>query len=281
VPVPETGSDWDRAAGPQPVTGTAPRLSVEGFEGPLDWLLDMVRAQKIDLGRLSILALVDAFVVALEAGLAGASEQSAPLGRWGDWLVMAATLTLLRSRLLLPADAAEAKEAEAEAETLRRRLISRAEIGAVVDWLEARPQLGREVFPRGSEDAAPTRRIGDLTELLRGCLVVLQLPEDLEPYLPRPPPFWRVTDAIARFEALLGDLPEAGRPIEAFLPRVGPGRADRDLRCRAAVASTLLGGLELARTGSLTLSQAAPWGGIQVSGEQTEAADTEILPPAR
>jgi segregation and condensation protein A len=65
VASPEGGSDWDRAAGPRPVTGTAPTLSVDGFEGPLDWLLEMVRAQKIDLGRLSILALVDAFVVAL------------------------------------------------------------------------------------------------------------------------------------------------------------------------------------------------------------------------
>ena len=84
-------------------------LSVEGFEGPLEWLLEMVRAHRIDLARLSILALVEAFVTALQAGLAQRDTGStAPLWRWGDWLVMAANLALLRSRLLLPADVGEA-----------------------------------------------------------------------------------------------------------------------------------------------------------------------------
>jgi segregation and condensation protein A len=72
------------------------------------------------------------------------------LGRWGVWLVMAASLAFLRSRLLLPSDSPEAKAAEDEAEALRHRLVSRAQVRAAADWLERRPQLGRDVFGCGT-----------------------------------------------------------------------------------------------------------------------------------
>jgi segregation and condensation protein A len=83
----------------------APVLAVDGFAGPLDWLLEMTQAWKIDLARLSIVALIEAFATAMEAALARrVGSHTAELGRWGAWLVMAATLTFLRSRLLLPSD---------------------------------------------------------------------------------------------------------------------------------------------------------------------------------
>ncbi|HEY2131920.1 MAG TPA: segregation/condensation protein A, partial [Acetobacteraceae bacterium] len=105
-----------------PSAGAAPVLSVDGFEGPLDWLLEMVRARQIDLARLSVVALVEAFAGAMDTALARQDNAPAQLVRWGDWLVMAATLAHLRSRLLLPADAPEAKAAVDEAEALRRQL---------------------------------------------------------------------------------------------------------------------------------------------------------------
>ena len=116
-------SDWGDP--PRVARGdTAPVLSVDGFEGPLDWLLEMVRAKKIDLARLSIAALIAAFVTAMDAALA--QRRDADIGRWAAWTVMAATLTEIWSRLLLPADAPEAREAAAEAEALRRQLLDRA-----------------------------------------------------------------------------------------------------------------------------------------------------------
>ena len=149
-------SAWEdppRAAPPE----SAPVLAVDGFEGPLDWLLEMAQARKIDLARLSIAALIEAFATALEAALARRIDgRAAELGRWGGWLVMAATLAFLRSRLLLPGDSPEAKAAEDEAEALRRRLVSRAQVRAAADWLERRPQLGRDVFGRGT-GATPRR----------------------------------------------------------------------------------------------------------------------------
>ena len=209
--------DPQRAAPP----GSAPVLAVDGFEGPLDWLLEMVQARKIDLARLSIGALIEAFATALEAALARRiSGHAAELGCWGGWLVMAATLAFLRSRLLLPGDLPEAKAAVDEAETLRHRLVTRAQVGAAADWLERRQQLGRDVFGRGTgkrrDDGG---RIGDITELLRACLVALRVPEQADADRPRPPPLWHVSDAIARIRQLLGALPD-GSPLTAFLPEV-------------------------------------------------------------
>ena len=244
----------------------APVLSVDGFAGPLDWLLEMAQARKIDLARLSIAALIEAFATALEAALARRVRgRAAELGSWGAWLVMAASLAFLRSRLLLLSDSPEAKAAEDEAEALRHRLVSRAQVRAAADWLERRPQLGRDVFGCGTGGRRDDRgRVGDITELLRACLIALRVPEQADADRPRPPPLWQVSDAIARLRQLLGALPD-GSPLTAFLPNIGSAETARALRCRVAVSSTLVAGLELARTGALALDQDAPWTPIRVN----------------
>jgi len=253
---------WEGAPSPAR-SDAAPVLSVEGFAGPLDWLLEMARARKLDLAKLSIAALIEAFVTAMEAGLAG--RDATRIGHWAVWTVMAATLTELWSRLLLPADSREAKAAEVEAEALRQQLLDRARMRCAADWLERRPQLGREVFARGRPELnLEGAAAGDLTEL-RACLVALRVPEALAEtfYRPRPPPLWRVPDALARMDRLLGELPD-GSPLAAFLPTIGGTDPGRTLRCRAAVSSTLIAGLERARDGALALDQAAAWTPILV-----------------
>lgn len=134
---------------------TSPVLAVDGFEAPLDWLLELARTRKIDLARLSILTLVEAFAAAMDVALQRAPGVPAPdLAQWASWTVMAAQLTELRSRLLLPADAPEARTAQAEAEALRRQWMLRTEMAAAATWLERRPQLGIEVFGRGRSEVA-------------------------------------------------------------------------------------------------------------------------------
>jgi segregation and condensation protein A len=255
--------DWE-APSRSPPASAAPVLAVDGFEGPLDWLLDLARAQRIDLARLSILALIEAFSGALDTALARPSGTRPDLARWGEWLVMAASLALLRSRLLLPADAPGSKAAQDEAEALRQVLVSRRTMQHAAEWLDRQVQLGRDVFPRGraGETADERGRAGDVTDLFRACLVALRVPEQAGTYQLRLP-VWRVTDAVARITLLLEARPGGGALV-SFLPRIDADGPERALRCRAALASTFLGGLELARAGALTLDQPATWDAIQI-----------------
>jgi len=127
----------------------APALRLGAYEGPLDLLLELARAQRVDLARISVATLAEQF----ESVVAAAIEQQAmPLPRLADWLIMAAWMTLLRSRLLLPVAAAESAEAEREAQGLRRRLADREWASRLADWLERRPLLGRQVFARGEAE---------------------------------------------------------------------------------------------------------------------------------
>ena len=293
-PALDTGPDasgWEeppRRASPT----SAPVLAVAGFEGPLDWLVELARTRRIDLARLSILALVDAFAAAMSAALARPGPDGAgfDLARWADWTVLAAQLAELRSRLLLPADTPGGRRAQADAEALRRRLLSRAETGAVADWLERRPQLGRDVFARGGRDSAlgglvagqedrparPRAGEGDVAELFRACLVALRVPEGARPARTPRLPLWTVAQATARLQQQIGATPEGGA-LAVFLPRIAADAPHRALRCRAALASTLLAGLELARTGMVTLQQDQPWQPVRVllPTQKTERNDLQ------
>jgi segregation and condensation protein A len=166
--------------------------------------------------------------------------------------------------VLLPAGAAAARAEAEEAEALRRQLLARAQMRLAADWLERRPQLGREVFARGMPELNPAGRAGDLTELLRACLVALRVPEEQAAALRlKPPPLWRASDALSRLRQLLGLLPD-GSPLQAFLPQLGTEEPDSEVRARAALASTLIAGLELARDGVLALEQDTAWTPVRV-----------------
>jgi segregation and condensation protein A len=195
-----------------------------------------------------------------------------PLSRLADWLVMAAHLALLRSRLLLPADSREGRGAQQEAEALRRRLADREHVRRLADWLERRPRLGRDVFARGAAEEEPegadhrgAAPVADTAALLRACLAALGRPDRGGSWRPPPLPLWRVPDALARLRRMLPTLPE-GAALERFLPEMtdddGP---DAALRRRAALANTLLAGLELAREGAASLSQARAFSAIVVA----------------
>src|SRR6516225_1819035 len=118
-------------------------LRLEGFEGPLDLLLDLARAQKVDLAKISILALVEQYLTVIEGARRVRLELAA------DWLVMAAWLAWLKSRLLLP-EGADAEEGEQAAEVLAARLRDLSAMRSGAAWLSARPQLGQDVFARGA-----------------------------------------------------------------------------------------------------------------------------------
>ncbi len=143
-------------------------LRLDGFEGPLDLLLELARGQKVDLARISILQLVEQYLLVLEDARQIRLELAA------DWLVMAAWLAWLKSRLLLPPEDAGAAEGEEAADILAGRLRDLEAARAASAWLSNRPQLGQEVFARGAPE--------DLTEVDRSRLL-LGLPVLLSAYL--------------------------------------------------------------------------------------------------
>jgi segregation and condensation protein A len=231
-------------------------LSLDGFEGPLDMLLELARAQKVDLARISIVALVDQYLAIVEGARRIRLELAA------DWLVMAAWLAWLKSRLLLPAQSDGAEEGEQAADVLAARLRELEAMRAAGAWLSARPQLRHEIFIRGAaEELTATDRSGlaaDMPALLRGYLDSIRRVASQRSYRPRQLSlnFWTVQDALKRLTATLGIMPE-WTALEQFLPEALEGQ-ERS----AAVASTLIASLELARGGGLEIRQDAPFAPI-------------------
>ncbi|HUZ62806.1 MAG TPA: ScpA family protein [Acetobacteraceae bacterium] len=241
-------------------------LRLEGFEGPLDLLLDLARGQKVDLARISILSLVEQYLVVIEGARRVRLELAA------DWLVMAAWLTWLKSRLLLPAGTEAAEQAEQAADVLAARLADLQAIRAAAVWLGARPQLGQDVFARGAPESFTetdrSRLALDLPGLMRAYLAALRRAAGSRTYQPRPMTLWSVQDALRRLGSLLGSLPD-WTSLERFLP---DDLADPQAR-RTAVASTLMAGLEMARDGALRLRQETAFGPILFrSGPEGEGA---------
>jgi len=108
-------------------------------------------------------------------------------------------------------------------------------------------------------------------------LVALRLPRHAETYQPRRLPFWGISDAAARITRLLAGLPDGG-DLGMFLPAIPQARSDRALHCRAAVAATLVAGLELTRGGAVTLQQDMSWQPIQLRRREYNPKDSAAEP---
>ena len=251
----------DNAADPDDGAGEAtPRLVLDGFSGPLETLLTLARAQKIDIGKISLTSLVDQ----MEAALRQASEKI-PLGWKGNWVVMAAWLLQLRSLLLLPADAPARQDAAMEADQLRERLVALDEIQALAVWLERRPQLGHDVFARGqpeglglSIEVAPAL---DVVEFLWASLALFDddaaEPDTATVYRPVPLDLYAVADARDRILRRLAETPD-GATLDRLLPdpdAMAEPTPRSALRRRSAWSSTFVASLELARQGDVVLGQ--------------------------
>jgi segregation and condensation protein A len=247
-------------------------VHLEGFEGPLDLLLELARSQKVDLARVSILGLVEQYLAVIEGARRVRLELAA------DWLVMAAWLTWLKSRLLLPKSDEAADEGALAADVLAARLAELARMRAAAAWLGTSPQLGRDVFARGAPESLTeidrSRLALDVPGLLRAYLAAIRRGAGQRSWKPSPLSVWTVKDALARLARLVGSLPDWSS-LEAFLPTELTSPAER----RAAMASTLIAGLEMARGGVVRLRQNAPFAPIMVraarEGEEDRVEDQD------
>jgi segregation and condensation protein A len=229
-----------------------PVLHLDGFDGPMDLLLDLAERQLIDLGRMSILDLAEQFAAAVQD-----MATLVAIERRADWLVLATRLVVLRTRLLFPASPQEAADAAREAEEEIRRLDELARMRAAAQWLARRPYLGNDVFVRPRPQALHE---SGYVALMEACLVVLRGRPGTEVFEPpatyrvEVPNLWRIPEAIERIRAMLRERPEGGN-LMVFCPIMTEQEASRPLQLRAAIASTFAASLELARLQVLEAEQ--------------------------
>ncbi|GBQ70307.1 chromosome segregation and condensation protein ScpA [Ameyamaea chiangmaiensis NBRC 103196] len=262
----------------------SPLLHLDGFEGPLDLLLDLARAQKVDLARISILALVEQYLAVVESARRIRLELAA------DWLVMAAWLTWLKSRLLLPTEDGADLEAEEASELLAARLMELERMRLAARWLADRPRLGHEVFARGAaEDLRAIDRSGlklDMGALMAAYMAAIRRTARKRTYAPRRLRFWTVQEALGRLRRLLGAdmVPGEGGAgawfsLDSIVPDVLPDVPKDDAEARrmrrAALAGTLIAGLEMAKGGELELRQEAQFGEILLRPQAARPTDDE------
>jgi segregation and condensation protein A len=223
-------------------------IDIDGFEGPLDLLLALSRSQKVDLGRISVLALAEQYLRFVETARNLRIELAA------DYLVMAAWLAFLKSRLLLPPDEQDAGPSGEELAAHLAFQLQRLEaMRKAAARLMGRDQLGRDFFARGRPEAAQARRVirytATLADLLQGY-ARMRTKEDFEPLHLRRAPVWTMEEALEHLRGVIGTSMDWAE-LEAFLP---PDWRSGDRR-RSALASTFAASLELARLGQIELRQ--------------------------
>ena len=242
-------------------------LDLDGYEGPIDLLLALAREQKVDLAKLSILALADQYLAFI------AAQRQLRLEIAADYLVMAAWLAYLKSRLLLPEPPGEDEGPSAEelAASLGHRLRLLAAMQRAGGALMAGPQLGRDVFARGMPEGLPRvdRPVYELTlfELLSAYgeghrrsharVLTIELPT-----------FHSLDEALHHLAQFVGHVPE-WRDLLAFLPEELRGALYR----RSALAATFAATLELTRAGRVELRQDRAFGPIYLRSTAARRGD--------
>ena len=256
------------AAGEAADDGQALIVDIDGYEGPLHVLLALARSQKVDLLKLSVLKLAEQYLTFVK------EARRLRFSLAADYLVMAAWLAYLKSRLILPkpdkGDGAE-PPAEEVAAALAFRLARLDAIRKAAEGVMARPQLKREVFTRGDPQAvrivSTSRFEGDLYGLVQAY--VGQIRKDAaRRYRPTAPPVLSLDDARAR---LRGELPRLG--AWTGLHDIAPDGVEDGASRASCVASTLSAGLELVKEGALEARQLDHFAEVYLRARRLEAAE--------
>lgn len=233
-------------------------VDVDGFEGPLDVLLTLSRTQKVDLLKISVLELARQYLAFVERAKALRLELAA------DYLVMAAWLAFLKSRLLLPPDPEEqgpsGEELAAHLAFQLERLQAMRDAAA---RLMARDRLGRDVFARGqTQEVMRTRRVeytATLLDLMQGYARI-RTKDEFRPFVMDRNAVYTMEEALVRLRGLIGFAGD-WTDIASYLPE---GWEMDPARRRSATAATFAASLELVKEGRLEIRQSDTFAPIQL-----------------
>lgn len=231
--------------------GAALMVDVDGFEGPLDLLLAMARTQKVDLSRISVLQLAEQYLAFVDQAKTLRIELAA------DYLVMAAWLAFLKSRLLLPRDDAEEDELSGEelAQRLAFRLMRLDAMRQAAAQLMTRKRLGRDVFGRGAFEKVETIKEtvykAEIFDLLKAYTEPRRRTAKARVHVVKKRPAWSIKFARRRLQELVGVQTRTWVQLDSYLVRylAAPEEA------RSALASSFGASLEMAREGLVDLRQ--------------------------
>nr|WP_202391835.1 ScpA family protein [Qipengyuania vulgaris] len=251
----EDAEDWDGIAAEGTVDKDALYLDLDGWEGPLDLLLDLARRQKVDLREISILSLVEQYLTYIEQAEALKLELAA------DYLVMAAWLAYLKSAMLLPKEAQEDPSPEELALKLQLRLQRLGAMREAAGRLMGGDRIGRDVFlrgrPEGLDIVRKTQWQCDQFSLIEayGRVKARTAPAV---HIVRDRPVMTLESALDRVSNMLGVTLE-WMELRDFLPP----HAEPRLR-RSALASSFVAALELARLGRAEIAQEEVFGPMRL-----------------
>lgn len=240
-------------------------VDVEGYEGPLDLLLTLARQQKVDLSKISILALADQYLSFIEAARKIRLELAA------DYLVMAAWLAFLKSRLLLPEPATpDGPSAEEMATALANRLRRLEAIREAANRLMNRPQFQRDIFPRGNPESIAEIRhpkfTATLYDLLSAYATQRQSKVLTTVHLQRRT-VWSLSEARASLERLIG-LAEDWSCLDEYLLNYVADPSQK----ATVFASSFAAALELVREGEMEINQKEAFAPIYFRKRQASGA---------
>lgn len=258
MPEPDEWSDTESGPAPNGLRADALIVDVDGFEGPLDLLLTLSRSQKVDLRRISVLQLAEQYLQFVGRAQALRIELAA------DYLVMAAWLAFLKSRLLLPpepgVDGASAQDMAAHLAFQLERLSAMREAAA---RLMGRDQLGRDFFVRGLPESIDRRVTTTFTVTLLDLMRAyarIRTHDDFRPYAFDRKDIFTMEEALERMRSLIGYGGDWA-DLTSFLPEgweVSPERR------RSATAAHFAAVLELAKRGAVSLRQGETFAPLQV-----------------
>jgi segregation and condensation protein A len=240
------------------------KVELGGYEGPLDLLLTLARKQKVDIRQISILALAEQYLAFI------AQARKVRLEIAADYLVMAAWLAYLKSRMLLPeTDNEEEPSGEELAARLQHQLRRLDAMRVAADAIMERNRLGQDVFARGAPEGVRIIRDSvyecSLYELLNAYGSQIGR-TNVSTFRLRPVTIMSVEEAIRRLSQILGDMPDWAS-LETFLPTDLASGVER----RSGVAATFTACLELAKQGKLLIRQSQTFGPVYLKkSKETE-----------
>ena len=253
-----TGFEEDNISVAERLAAEALIVDVDGFEGPLDLLLTLSRTQKVDLRKISVLALAKQYLAFVERAKALRLELAA------DYLVMAAWLAFLKSRLLLPPDPTdEGPSGEDLAAHLAFQLERLQAMRDAAARLMGRDQLGRDFFARGQTHEVTRLRsvkyTATLLDLMQGYARI-RTRDEFRPFSLDRDAVFTMEQALERMRGLIGYAGD-WTDISSYLPE---GWELDPARRRSATASTFAASLELVKEGHLEIRQADAFAPIQL-----------------